>query len=96
MFRWTTPTIRHEVWVVPEQATATTYGELETHVARALCYWLVDQLPTRSYGELLRSLLEMRDFYAVGPAIERQLPAVAKPIRRLARTTRPEVELTEE
>ncbi|WP_433931154.1 hypothetical protein AB3662_43595 [Sorangium cellulosum] len=60
---WTTPTIRHEVRVTREQATAKNYGDIEAHFMRALCHWLVDQLPARTYANVLLSLVEMRDVY---------------------------------
>ncbi|MGD0525164.1 MAG: hypothetical protein ABSE49_08480 [Polyangiaceae bacterium] len=94
--RWTTPTVRHEITVLPDQGTATTPSEMTALVARTLCHLLVDHLPSRAFVELLPTLLEMRDYYAVGgrPAYP-QLPAV-RPAKVLGRSVRPEVDLGEE
>ena len=92
--RWTTPTFSHELTVAPEQVTATTAGEMQVLLARALCHWLMDQLPARAYIELLPTLVDMRAYYAGGEPQHLQL-AAAKPLKRLTRSTRPDVDLTE-
>jgi hypothetical protein len=93
--RWTTPTFRHELTVAPEQGTATAAGEMQVLLVRALCHWLIDQLPARAYGELLPTLFDMRGYYAGAVPAHPQL-GVAKPLKRLTRSTRPEVDFSEE
>ena len=93
--RWTTPTFSHELTVAPEQGTATTIGEMQVLLARALCHWLIDHLPVRAYGELLPTLLDMRIYYSGAASGHPQLGA-AKALKKLTRSTRPEVDFTEE
>jgi hypothetical protein len=93
--RWTTPTLSHELTVAPEQGTATTFGEMQVLLARALCHWLIDHMPARAYGELLPTLLDMRNYYVSPGPIHPQLMA-AKPLRMLTRSMRPEVDFSEE
>ena len=83
---------RNEPTVAPEQVTTTTAGQMQ---ARAICHWLIDQLPVRAYGELLAALLDMRGYYSVGASAHPRLGGT-KPLKRLTRTTRPEVDFSEE
>lgn len=94
--RWTTPTVRHEVCVAPEQATAATRGEMHALLAQMLCHWLIDQMPMRAYEELIPTLIDIRDFHALPPTVEYPRLMAGKPLKRLSRSTRPEVELTED
>jgi hypothetical protein len=93
---WTTPTIRHEVSVAPQQVTATSPDEVTALLERLLCYWLIDQLPIRAHEELIPTLVHMRNYYMLEerPQVPR-LPT-GKPLRKLSRSTRPEVEIVEE
>lgn len=94
---WTTPHVRHELVVAPEQGTAIDSAELQSLWTRALCHWLIDQLPFTAYQELLRALVDLRSYHAA-LSVEPQPPrlASAKPVKKVSRTTRPEVDLTGE
>jgi len=96
-YQWTTPTIRHQVWVHPEQVTATGPDEWQHAVARVICHWLVDQLPARSYAELLPTLLQMKAFYeAPQPDAAPLKRATFKAIKRVSRAMRPEINLPDQ
>lgn len=94
--RWTTPIFRHELTVAPEQVTTTTSGGLGALVIRAVCHLLIDQLPVRAYGELVPTLVDMRDFYSGTEREAHPQLRAARPLKVLARTTRPEVEFGED
>lgn len=93
--RWTTPTFHHEISVVPQQGTATDPCEMQGLLERAICHWLVDHLPIGAYDELLPMLVDMRAYYAGGGLRRPQLGAT-KPLKRLTRSTRPDVDFPEE
>lgn len=94
--RWTTPTLCHEVWIAPEQATATTLSEARAILERVLCHVLLDQLPARAFPELLSTLLDIREFYSAPSGAEVPRLNTGKSLPRLSRKVRPEIDLTEE
>lgn len=93
---WTTPTFRHEVSVGAEQATAIRAVGFATFFEKLVCHWLIDQLPSRAHAELLRTLLDMREFYALPEHIEPPKLTRGAPLKKLSRVTRPEIEVFED
>jgi hypothetical protein len=97
--KWTTPTVRHELSVVPQQETTTTSAEVVILVTRAVCHMLIDQLPLAAFEELVPTLVDMRTFYSTipGPAERHpELTTTIRPAQVLGRSVRPEVRFDEE
>ena len=95
VWRWVTPTMGHELWVRPSQGTAT--AEIQVFYVRALCHWLIDQLPARAFEELIPSLVQMREFYSASPPPEQpQLASARMPLAKITVAPVREVELPEE
>ena len=95
--KWTSPSLRHELYVVLTQGTEISLEQIADFKVRAVCHFLIDQLPFEAFEELIPNLLELRGFHAVKQSP--QVPMIAappKPAKVIARTQRPPIEFSEE
>src|SRR5580658_7899998 len=83
VYRWSTPTMAHTIRVNTTQETAT--AEVEEFYVRACCHWLIDQLPVRALPELVSSLIQLREFYALAPSSESATTTPQKPLSKVTR-----------
>jgi hypothetical protein len=84
---------------MPRQGTETSPTELQDMFKRVVCHVLVDQIPSEAFEELLRSMLELKEFYATSPSVPpsqtfARLPS-GRPMNRANRSVRPEVVIEE-